>query len=37
VDGELLVDDFGPVRVDRTEIVIEARAAARDLASRAGI
>jgi 5-methylthioadenosine/S-adenosylhomocysteine deaminase len=37
VDGELLVDDFAPVRVDRAEIVIEARAAARQLASRAGI
>lgn len=37
VDGELLVDDFLPVRVDRAAIAGEARAAARDLASRAGI
>jgi 5-methylthioadenosine/S-adenosylhomocysteine deaminase len=37
VDGELLVDDFTPVRVDRAEIAVEARAAARDLASRAGL
>jgi len=35
VDGELLVDDFLPVRVDRTEIAVEARAAAVDLARRA--
>src|SRR6266849_1346982 len=34
VDGELLVDDFAPVRVDRTEIAVEARAAAVDLARR---
>ena len=37
VDGELLVDDFAPVRVDRAEIASEARAAARQLASRAGL
>jgi 5-methylthioadenosine/S-adenosylhomocysteine deaminase len=37
VDGELLVDDFAPLRVDRAEIVVEARRAARDLAARAGI
>src|SRR5712691_3608589 len=37
VDGELLVDDFLPVRVDRTEIAVEARAAALDLARRAGL
>src|SRR4051812_36923193 len=37
VDGEVLVDDFAPVRVDRTEIAIAAREAARQLASRAGL
>ncbi|MBI3492960.1 MAG: 5'-deoxyadenosine deaminase [Acidobacteria bacterium] len=37
VDGELLVDDFAPVRVDRAQVVAEARAAARDLAARAGV
>ena len=37
VDGVLLVDDFAPVRVDRAEIAIEARAAAFQLASRAGL
>jgi len=36
VDGELLVDEFAPVRVDRAEVAVAARAAARDLASRAG-
>jgi 5-methylthioadenosine/S-adenosylhomocysteine deaminase len=35
VDGEPLVDEFAPVRVDRREIVAEARAAAVDLARRA--
>ena len=35
VDGEVLVDEFVPTRVDRTEIVAEAREAARELASRA--
>jgi 5-methylthioadenosine/S-adenosylhomocysteine deaminase len=37
VDGELLVDDFAPLRVDRVAIAIEALAAARRLASRAGL
>jgi 5-methylthioadenosine/S-adenosylhomocysteine deaminase len=37
VDGELLVDEFAPVRVDRDEIVAESRRAARDLAARAGL
>jgi 5-methylthioadenosine/S-adenosylhomocysteine deaminase len=37
VDGELLVDEFAPVRVDRAEIVAESRRAARDLAARAGL
>ena len=36
VDGELLVDDFAPVRVDRAEIAAEARSAAQELAARAG-
>jgi 5-methylthioadenosine/S-adenosylhomocysteine deaminase len=35
VDGALLVDEFAPVRVDRREIAIEARAAALTLARRA--
>ena len=35
VDGELLVDEFAPVRVDRVEVAVEARAAAVALASRA--
>ena len=37
VDGEVLVDDFTPVRVDRAQVVAEARAAARQLAERAGV
>jgi 5-methylthioadenosine/S-adenosylhomocysteine deaminase len=37
VDGEVLVDEFAPVRVDRAEVAIAARAAAHELASRAGI
>jgi 5-methylthioadenosine/S-adenosylhomocysteine deaminase len=37
VDGEVLVDDCRPLRVDRAEIVAEARVAARELASRAGV
>jgi cytosine/adenosine deaminase-related metal-dependent hydrolase len=37
VDGELLVDDFMSLRVDRAEVAAEARRAARDLASRAGL
>ena len=32
VDGELLVDDFRPVRVDPAAIAAEAREAARQLA-----
>ncbi len=31
VDGEVLVDDFAPVRVDRTKVVADARAAAKTL------
>jgi len=37
VDGELLLDEFAPTRVDRDEIVVESRRAARDLAARAGL
>jgi len=37
VDGELLVDEFAPLRVDRAEVVAEARQAARQLATRAGL
>jgi 5-methylthioadenosine/S-adenosylhomocysteine deaminase len=37
VDGEVLVDGFAPVRVDRAQVAAEARAAARELASRAGL
>jgi len=37
VDGEVLVHDFTPLRVDRREAAIEARAAAKDLAARAGV
>ena len=37
VDGDVLVDDFLPVRVDRVQVASEARTAARDLATRAGI
>jgi len=37
VDGEVLVDDFTPVRVDRAEVVRQARAAARELAARADV
>jgi 5-methylthioadenosine/S-adenosylhomocysteine deaminase len=37
VDGELLVDEFRPVRVDPAEVAVEARAAATRLASRAGV
>jgi 5-methylthioadenosine/S-adenosylhomocysteine deaminase len=37
VDGEVLVDAFAPVRVDRAEVAAHARAAARTLATRAGI
>lgn len=37
VDGEVLVDDFATVHLDPREIVTEARSAARDLATRAGL
>jgi len=37
VDGELLVDEFMPVRVDRAEVAAAARAAARELAARASL
>src|SRR5919201_683581 len=37
VDGEVLVDDFTPLRIDRAEVAAEARAAARDLARKAGV
>jgi 5-methylthioadenosine/S-adenosylhomocysteine deaminase len=37
VDGEVLVDDGNPVRIDRAEIVATARLAARELAARAGV
>jgi len=37
VDGEVLVDDFTPLRVDRAEVTVEAREAARELATRAGV
>jgi len=37
VDGEVLVDDFAPVRVDRAQIAAESRAAGRALAKRAGV
>jgi len=37
VDGEVLIHDFAPLRVDRREVAIEARAAAKDLAKRAGV
>src|SRR6266852_4536273 len=37
VDGEVLVEDHASTRVDRSEVVAEARAAARELASRAGV
>jgi 5-methylthioadenosine/S-adenosylhomocysteine deaminase len=37
VDGVVLVDDFAPLRVDRVEIAADARAAAHQLASRAGL
>jgi 5-methylthioadenosine/S-adenosylhomocysteine deaminase len=35
VDGDVLVDDFMPVRVDRAEIARTARAAGMTLAARA--
>ena len=37
VDGKVLVNDFEPVRVDRAEVALSARAAANALATRAGI
>jgi len=37
VDGEVLVDDFTPVRVDRAEVAAEARTVGRELASKAGV
>jgi hypothetical protein len=37
VDGEVLVDHGLPVRIDRAEVVRDARAAAKDLVSRAGL
>ncbi|MGE5244525.1 MAG: 5'-deoxyadenosine deaminase [Betaproteobacteria bacterium] len=37
VDGEVLVDEFGPTRVDPSAVAAEARQAARLLAARAGI
>jgi len=37
VDGTMLVDEFTPLHVDRAEVVSDARAAARQLASRAGL
>ena len=37
VDGDVLVDDFAPVRIDRGEVVAAARIAARELAARAGV
>ena len=37
VDGDVLVDEFVPVRVDRAQITAEARSAAANLAARAGL
>jgi 5-methylthioadenosine/S-adenosylhomocysteine deaminase len=37
VDGELLVDNFAPLRVDPVEVAADARAAAARLAARAGV
>ena len=37
VDGEVLVEGFSPLRVDRGQVVADARAAARELSSRAGL
>jgi 5-methylthioadenosine/S-adenosylhomocysteine deaminase len=37
VDGEVLVDEGTPLRMDRRQVLSEARAAARELISRAGI
>jgi 5-methylthioadenosine/S-adenosylhomocysteine deaminase len=37
VDGEVLVDEFKPVRVDHREVAVESRRAAKDLARRAAV
>ena len=37
VDGDILVDGFTPVRIDRAEVVAAARLAAGALAARAGV
>jgi 5-methylthioadenosine/S-adenosylhomocysteine deaminase len=37
VDGQVLVDDFAPMRVDRRAVATEARRAGADLAARAGV
>ena len=37
VDGVLLVDEFVPLRVDRREVAVHAREAARSLAARSGL
>jgi 5-methylthioadenosine/S-adenosylhomocysteine deaminase len=37
VDGELLIDDFAPLRADRAKVSRDARDAARTLIARAGI
>ena len=37
VGGEVLVDAFAPTRVDPVDVAVAARAAARDLAARAGL
>src|SRR5438034_993297 len=37
VDGEILVNNFEPTRVDRAEVAVASRAAAQDLAARAGV
>ena len=37
VDGEVLVEEGRPVRVDPEEATATARVAARDLAARAGV
>jgi 5-methylthioadenosine/S-adenosylhomocysteine deaminase len=36
IDGEVLVDEFVPTRMDRAEIAAEARAAANEIAARIG-
>ncbi len=37
VGGDVLVDEFAPARVDPADVVVEAEAAARALAARAGL